>query len=154
MIMDKVKQFYEALANDEAMRKRAVTFNEKYIGTSPGEDEVNVEIISFASGEGYDFTAAELTAYAKSEAAKLPDNDLEAVAGGTGEAVSASSGKKCFDRGLCFCIVGGGGKHNNPKYCCGCVAGGGGKTCPAGVYFGCFMLGECNRKKTCDELGL
>ena len=78
--METVKKFYDALANDEAMRKRGIASNEK-LGENPSADALKAETLAFAKAEGYDFTAAELDAYAK-QAKPLSDDELDAVAGG------------------------------------------------------------------------
>ena len=130
--MEKVTQFYEALANDVGMIERAAKLKETF-GEQPDKAAVNNAIIAFAKAEGYDFTAEELTVYAEAlpkpqGAAELTDDELEAVAGGI------SSEKECWD--ICFCIIGGGGVHNGGsdncttgKHTCACVIGGGGKAC-------------------------
>ena len=111
--MENVKKFYDALADDEAMRKRAEALNEK-LGAQPGEDEIRAEMLAFAQAEGYIFTAEELDAYAK-QAKPVSDDELKAVAGGA------------YIIKDCFCMFGGGGKDPVTGNTCACVLGGGGK---------------------------
>ena len=137
--MENVKQFYDALATNEALKEKAEKLNGKYSVTNPDEIAVAKEIIAFATAEGYTFTAEELKAYSESvkvTAKAVNDDELDAVAGGKthGDCLD------CFD--TCFCVVGGGGKHNDPKFTCACVVGGGGKKCKVTGYgLECFAAG-------------
>jgi predicted ribosomally synthesized peptide with nif11-like leader len=125
--MEKVKEFYDALASDEALRKRAEALNEK-LGEQSGEDEAKAEIIAFAKAEGYDFTAEELDAYAK-QAKALSDDELETVAGGA------------YNPNDCFCAVGGGGKDSATGRTCACPWIGGGKPDDDGRGLACAWAG-------------
>jgi predicted ribosomally synthesized peptide with nif11-like leader len=75
-IMGKVKEFYEALAKDEAMQERVKGL--KAAGETTAEAATEA-VIAFAKSEGYAFTAGELKDFSK----ELSDEDLAAVAGGS-----------------------------------------------------------------------
>lgn len=107
--MGTIKKFYEALSNNEDMRKRMSELNEKYKDAQPDEETMLAEAVAFAKAEGFDVTADNFRAYLKTGSAELSEEALEAVAGGQDNVNSA-----------CFCIAGGGGKKNG--YTCGCVA--------------------------------
>ena len=125
--MENVKKFYDALANDEAMRKRAEALNEM-LGSQPGEDEIRAEMLAFAKAEGYIFTTEELDAYAK-QAKPVSDDELETVAGGE------------YNPNNCFCVFGGGGKDPVTGNTCACVIGGVGKFDEKGNHLICLAAG-------------
>jgi predicted ribosomally synthesized peptide with nif11-like leader len=138
--MENVKKFYDALASDEAMKKRAEDINEKQAAAMPDEDVVKAEIIAFAKAEGYAFTAEELEAYAN-QAKPLDDDDLEAVAGGHGRRpnIKHKDGSNCWFPEGCNCTaVGGGG---NLPGGCACIFGGGGPAKECGGYLVCVAYG-------------
>jgi len=126
--MENVKKFYDALATDEAMRKKAEDLNKKFEGAQPDENAVKAEIISFAEAAGYTFTAEELDAYAN-RMKPLSESELEVVAGGR------------YKESNCFCAFGGGGKDSETGNKCACVAGGGGKRDGAGNCLICVVAG-------------
>jgi len=124
--MEKVKQFYEALANDEKMKEKAMELNKKHSGEQPDEVAVTAEIIAFAAAEGYVFTAEEYAAFVqhlKSGSTELSDDELESVAGG----FFAHKDFPCWNN--CLCVVGGAGQHSNPRLTCACAAAGYGPGC-------------------------
>jgi hypothetical protein len=98
--MGNVRNFYEALAKNEAMKKKAEALNAKHKGKKPGAAEVFAEIAAFAKTEGYNFTVDELKAYFK----ELPDEALENVAGGR------------MGGGACSCTLGGFGQSCDCMY--------------------------------------
>ena len=146
--MEKVKQFYEALANDAGMKERAAKLTETF-GEQPDQAAANAAILAFAKAEGYDFTVEELTAYAEAlpkpqAGTELNDDELNAVAGGGFD----DSAPICWD--LCICSIGGGGNHSGfchsngcttGKHTCACVVGGGGKKCSKGTFLACAIIG-------------
>ena len=126
--MENVKKFYNALASDKALRERASALNKEV--EKPDETTARAAIIAFAKAEGYDFTEADLDAYAK-QAKPLADKTLDAVAGGA------------FNPKTCFCALGGGGVDDNPVtgHTCACVA------------FGHGDLDEFRRALVCSLAG-
>ena len=126
--MGNVKKFYEAIKTDEALRGRAQALDEKYKGETPDEAAVKADLIAFAKAEGYDFTADELDAYSKAPK-HVDDDELEAVAGGANFLND------------CFCIAGGGGKHEGVT--CACPMVGFGKRKP-GPGLQCYIGGAAN----------
>lgn len=113
--MENAKKFYEALAKDEGMRKRADALNEKYAGKQPGEAEAAADIVAFAKAEGFDFTAEDLKAYVEQQSGPIADDELDAVVGGA------------YKSDSCLCILGGGGKDQETGNVCACIAAGAGK---------------------------
>jgi predicted ribosomally synthesized peptide with nif11-like leader len=129
--MDAVKQFYEALSADEAIRDRAGALNKKYRGTQPDKETAVEEIVAFAKSEGYEFTAEDLARYSKPVAKELRDDELKAVSGGA------------YDFDTCGCYYGGYGKDDeNPDYFCVCVASGAGDDNAQGYYMMCLTNGH------------
>ena len=126
--MENVKKFYDAIANDKGVQKRAAALSEKYRGEQPNEDVVKAELLSFAKAEGYEFTADELDTYSK-KAQPVSDDIAEMAAGGL------------YDRNTCFCAVGGGGKDPDTGQTCACVVGGGGKKDKEGYVLCCIAIG-------------
>ena len=124
--MENVKKFYDALSNDKAMQERASALNKE--GETPDEAAVRATVIAFAKAEGYDFTEADLEAYAHT-ARPLTDESLDAAAGGA------------FDPGTCLCVVGGGGKDPVTGNTCACVLGGAGKADDVGNMLLCVAGG-------------
>ena len=76
--MENVKKFYDALSNDKAMQERAIALNKE--GEKLDGAAMKAASIAFAKAEGYDFTLAELEAYAHA-ARPLTDESLDAAAG-------------------------------------------------------------------------
>jgi len=119
--MDNVKKFYEALAKDEAMQKRAKALNEH---KPADEAAVRDTLIAFAAKEGYAFTADEAQAYiAESAKGELNDEQLEAVAGGKMVTCACALGGGSVN---CGCVAMGSGNGNIGGDVCFCVVGGGG----------------------------
>ena len=115
--MENVKKFYEALQSDVQLKEKAEALNKGFEGKEPDEldkDKVVADLIAFAAGEGYVFTAEELVAYSeemqkqmeKQAPQKLSEEELEAVAGGTRERPDVV--------GTCLCAVGGYGHGTLP----------------------------------------
>ena len=130
--MENVKKFYDALSNDKAMQERASALNKE--GEKPDEAAVKAAIIAFAKAEGYDFSLADLDAYAHT-AKPLTDETLDAAAGGA------------YDAGTCFCIVGGGGTDKVTGHTCACVVGGGGKDDEMGDSLICVLVGSIGQPR-------
>lgn len=124
--MQKVKEFYEALAKDKEMQERAQAMD----GEKPeNEEEALAAVVEFAKEEGYDFTAEELGEYMESrKVEQLTDEELEQVAAGI-----------VVDGWGCFCLMGGGGKF--PKGSCVCVVGGSGRD-DGRVTMNCAIVGD------------
>jgi predicted ribosomally synthesized peptide with nif11-like leader len=130
--MSKVKEFYSALAKDEAMKNRLEALSAKYKDAQPDENTIAADIAAFAKAEGYDFTPEQFAEYAK-QSRELSDKELEVVAGGARFCVCAffGSGAGVKDGVLlkCMCIATGYGarQEENGLITCVCpVAGGGG----------------------------
>ena len=104
--MENVKKFYDALSNDKMMQERASALNKE--GEQPDEAAAKAAIVAFAKAEGYDFSVADLEAYAHA-AKPLTDESLDAAAGGA------------YSSGSCFCAVGGGGHDDVTGNTCACV---------------------------------
>ena len=153
--MEKVKQFYEALANDAGMKERAAKLAETG-GEQPGQAAATAAILAFAKAEGYDFTAQELAAYAETlpkpqGGTELTDDEMNAVAGGSG-----ANYTDCWSDN-CTCFVAGGGHHLSCErkvddcgtggYDCACVVGGGGKKCNKGKCLVCPIYGKVDWAK-------
>jgi hypothetical protein len=126
--MGNVERFFDALAKDEAMRKRAYALNEKYKDIPPDKNAVAAEFLAYANAEGYDFTEEELVAYANA-AKKVPEGELENVAGGV------------YDSDHCFCIFGGGGKDKDTGQVCVCPILGAGNKDKDGQFLLCGGAG-------------
>ena len=136
--MENVKEFYEALANSDALKEKAAKLNEKYNETEKMDEEAAIaDIIAFAASEGYSFTAQELADYTKTAMKPAPQelsqDELEAVAGGS------NACRVCF--GTCFCVVGGGGTHQDPHWVCVCVLNGFGGICSRDYFLLCVLGG-------------
>ena len=141
--MENVKNFYDELASSDALKEKAAKLNEKYNEAEKADEEaITAAIIAFAASEGYNFTAEELAAYTKTAGKpvqqELSQDELEAVAGGS------NACRVCF--GTCFCVVGGGGTHQDPHWVCACVAGGGGGMCSRSFYMLCICIGNVFRE--------
>lgn len=125
--MQKVKEFYEALAKDREMQERAQVMGDE---KPASEDDALAAVLEFAGKEGYNFTAEALKEYLESQkAVQLTDEELEQVAAG---GISP-------DGYGCFCLVGGGGKNVNGS--CVCVIGGCGKD-DGKVVMNCALCGD------------
>ena len=120
--MENIKKFYDALSNDKAMQERASALNKPGETTPPfghpskegnNEAAAKAAIVAFAKAEGYDFTEADLDAYA-AQAKPLADEAMEAAAGG-------SAGCGCVGYG-----GGGGTDKNGNTFACACMAMGAG----------------------------
>jgi predicted ribosomally synthesized peptide with nif11-like leader len=140
--MEKVKMFYDTLANDEALRDKANALNERYGDSKPDEAVIMADLIAFAKAEGYIFTADDVKAYVSANTAPYPldDDELEAVAGGWATQYKGCYGDTSGKFG-CFCFVGGGNKCETDGSVCACVLGGGGKICSHRVKFVCVSYG-------------
>jgi len=124
--MENVKKFYDALANDKAMQERVSALVKKE--EKPDEAAARASIVAFAKTEGYDFSVADLDAYAHM-AKPLTDESLDAAAGGA------------FSNHNCFCIVGGGGKDPVTGNTCACVIYGYGNADENRNFLNCMGLG-------------
>ncbi len=79
--MSKVKEFYDAMAKDEAMQGRA----KKAVGDQRADKDAAVaKLVDFAGKEGYSFTADEMKEYlsAQKKSGEIGDDVLGKVAGG------------------------------------------------------------------------
>lgn len=138
--MENVKKFYEALANDETLRGKFETLNEKYKDIkelSPETvDRIIVEcIVPMAKEAGFNFTADEYKAYGNAPR-EMNEDELESVAGGA------------YDFWDCVCFMGGGGLDYKTGKNCICVVGGGGVEDEWDNYLVCVLWG-CTKKQVC-----
>ena len=141
MSSENVKLFYEALGMDKALQEKSTAIGEKYAGQKLDEAQTNLiyqqELVPLAKEAGYDFTLAELQAYAE-EAQKpgmreVSDDELATVAGGkycvcvlAGVGNSVGTDGSILAEGSCVCALYGNGNWDGGKVNCVCVWGGGG----------------------------
>ena len=91
MSTENAKKFYEAVAQDEAMKQKFVELSQKYQGQPMDEAKsislMEQEALPIAAQMGYSFTMDDLKAYGEEMQQanmnrELSDSELEAVAGG------------------------------------------------------------------------
>ena len=118
--MENIKKFYDALSNDKAMQERAMALvkkGDKTEKTTPpfghpskegnNEAAAKAAIVAFAKAEGFNFTEAELEAFAE-QTKPLADEALETAVGGNAG---------------CGCVMAGGGggtDENGYTFACAC----------------------------------
>ena len=94
--MSKFAEFYAKLQSDEATKKAfAAAAKEKGIANGTAFSDLNdaqiTALIPVAKGAGFDFTVKELKEYfKKGEDGALSEDELEMVAGGKGNTVTAT----------------------------------------------------------------
>ncbi|RPJ58887.1 MAG: Nif11 family protein [Acidobacteria bacterium] len=121
MSQDSLRRFYEAVSHDESLKARLMAIATRHGGQNLSASECDAlwenEIAPFAKSEGFDFTlqdVREFQAGRGSKAGKLPDEELDAVVGGS----------------RCMCVIGGGGAKDENHPTCACVGlGQGGDNC-------------------------
>ena len=119
MSQEEVTRFYNDLVNDQDLQQKAAGLSQKYRDVKPDEAEIAAEIVKLGRASSYSFSAQEVKEYMESHKSRvLSDDELEAVAGGSGSADGWES---------CFCIVGGGGTKKSEGITCACVLVGWGK---------------------------
>ena len=91
MSVENVKKFYEAVAQDEALKQKFVQLSQKYQGQPMDEEKAMAlteqEVLPMAAQMGYSFTIDDVKSYelAMQQAkmgCELSDEELQAVAGG------------------------------------------------------------------------
>lgn len=91
MSVENVKEFYEAVSKDEALKQKFVELSRKYQGQKMDEAKANAimeqEMLPIAKQMGYTFSMDELQAYGEESEQKnmnreLSDTELATVAGG------------------------------------------------------------------------
>ncbi len=91
MSVENVKKFYEAVAQDEALKQKFVALSQKYLGQPMDEAKViaimEQEALPIAKQMGYSFSIEELKAYgteieASTTNLELSDAELATVTGG------------------------------------------------------------------------
>ena len=114
MSQEDVTRFYNDLVNDKDLQQKAAGLDQKYGDVKPDEAEIVAEIVKLAQASNYSFTAEEVKEYIENHKSRvLSDDELEAVAGGSGSADGWE---------VCFCVVGGGGTKHSEGIIGGCVA--------------------------------
>ena len=110
---ENLKKFLDLLGSDKELEAKALACNEQ------GEEKGREAMLALAKECGIELTAADFENPAETASHELDDNELDAVAGGSG---------------ACYCLVGGGGggkyDGSGTVYGCACVAygqGGNGK---------------------------
>ena len=119
--MENVKKFYDALADDEAMRERANALSAKHEETKPDKAALAADLVAFAKAEGFDFSEKDLAEYAD-QPYPIDDDELDAVAGGvkdTSTCACALGGGGTISGVTCACVVVGAGEGPNGLYCIG-----------------------------------
>ena len=133
MSQEDVTRFYNDLVNDKDLQQKAAGLGQKYGDVKPDEAEILAEIVKLAQASNYSFSAEEVKEYMESHKSRvLSDDELEAVAGGSGSAGGWE---------LCFCAVGGSGTKNSEGITCWCVIGGLGNQDKNGNELFCSLAG-------------
>jgi predicted ribosomally synthesized peptide with nif11-like leader len=124
MSKENVKLFYEALPENRSLQEKFKKANEKYAGQKIDKEAINLilqnELLPIAKEAGFDFTLDEFKEYAQennqSAAGRLSDDELAAVAGGTGACVVGGGGEggclcafygqgsTLYEQGACFIV--------------------------------------------------
>ncbi len=127
MSQEEVTRFYNDLVNDKDLQQKAADLGQKYGDVKPDEAEIVAEIVKLAQASHYSFSAEEVKEYMESHKSRvLSDDELEAVAGGSGGFMHGWE--------VCFCLAGGGGTKHSEGLTCACVALG----------FAAFPMGDKN----------
>ncbi len=121
-----MRRFYEAVSNNESLKARLMTIATRHGGHYLNESQCDAlwenELAPLAKSEGFDFTLQEVSAFQAaggSKAAKLSDDELDAVVGGS----------------RCSCVMTGDGIQDDDDPACSCVVfgqGGSGCICTLG----------------------
>lgn len=121
MSKENVKLFYGALTENKNLQEKITKANEKYAGQKIDKETIELilqdELLPIAKEAGFEFTLDELKEYEwenkQSAAGRLSDDELTAVAGGTGACVVGGGSE-----GGCVCVVGGGGENDKDAGSC------------------------------------
>ena len=133
MSQEDVTRFYNDLVNDKDLQQKTADLGQKYGDVKPDEVEIVAEIVKLAQASNYSFTAEEVKEYIENHKSRvLSDDELEAVAGGSGSADGWET---------CFCPVAGGGTKKSEGLTCGCFLGGGGSNDKNGWGLFCIVVG-------------
>ena len=136
MSQEEVTRFYNDLVNDKDLQQKTAGLGQKYGDVKPDEAEIVAEIVKLAQASNYSFSAEEVKEYKEIHKSRvLSDDELEAVAGGSGLAIKAGWE-------TCFCVVGGGGTKKSEGITCACVVIGGGKEDKNGYSMWCPLGGD------------
>ena len=112
MSQEDVTRFYNDLVKDKDLQQKVAGLGEKYKDVKPDEAEIVAEIVKLAQASNYSFSAEEVKEYIENHKSRgLSDDELEAVAGGSGSPDG-------WD--WCVCRVGGGGAHKSEGVSCAC----------------------------------
>ena len=134
MSQEDVTRFYNDLVNDKDLQQKAAGLGQKYGDVKPDEAEIVAETVKLAQASHYSFSAEEVKEYMEIHKNRvLSDDELEAVAGGSGSANGWE---------LCFCAVGGGGTKNSEGITCACVVAGSGKKDKNNYILLCYATGN------------
>ena len=149
--MENVKKFFEALKTDKALAEKLKEAGKAYEGKEISEQEridaIERELLPVIKAAGYDVTLAELEAFGQSQMpakSELSDDELEAVAGGSGACgcikAGGGGGKTVDEENFgCACIgYGQGGDAKTEHWLCKCVTLGTG----GDEHNNCFLLGK------------
>ncbi len=118
MSQENVKNYFQELTKNKGLQEKLVALNKKYEGRELTKEQLNTaceqELIPLAKEYGFEFTLEEYNAYTQEmerpKTGLIDDNELSAVAGGTGG---------------CGCaLAGGGGDPDDGGAGCACVLGG------------------------------
>ena len=133
MSKEDVTRFYNDLVNDKDLQQKAAGLGQKYGDVKPDETEIIAETVKLAQASNYSFSAEEVKEYIENHKSRgLSDDELEAVAGGSGGP---------YGWEVCFCVVGGGGTKHSEGITCACVAVGGGAMDKNLHCLACFLGG-------------
>ncbi len=122
---ENLKKFLSLIANDKELEAKALACNEL------GEEKGKQAMLELAKENGIELTAADLEKKAEPVSGELDDNELDAVAGGSGVCICAfagGGGGKDADDGKvygCACVLYGQGGDGGAKDF-NCICGGGG----------------------------
>jgi len=107
MSEEQVKVFFAKVEQDEELGRSYKSLLKGMADAKKEQDTVLKEIVEFASGKGFEFTADELKAASlSSKEGELSEDDLDAVAGGGWGGAFVSSGD--FQDGAgSFCVFAG-----------------------------------------------
>ena len=114
MSVENVKKFYEAVAQDEALKQKFVQLSQKYQGQPMDEEKAMAlteqEVLPLAAQMGYSFTMDDLNGYGEEMkqakmGCELSEEEMQAVTGGgtTGTSECLIVGVPSGDfSGFCF----------------------------------------------------
>ena len=117
---DNMKKFLEAASKDEALKAEVNALAEKFDRKSADENALKAAAIELAAKHGFTLTDDD---FKPSEMTELTEDEMKAVAGGTGCGCAIFGGGGDGEGGVdCFCAAGGAGLEDKDKVCCACPA--------------------------------